>query len=130
MDDAGLAELLCKVRSKNESLGVSGMLLFHQGSFIQVLEGPEETVDELFELIKEDPRHTKVALVLRQEVDERDFADWSMGFVSSSTLKDLPGYQDYIDAVGTVESMAGDRSRALKVLSQFRDGRWRQTIEG
>lgn len=52
-----LQEILVKARINNESLDISGMLLFHQGSFIQALEGPQSAVESLYNKISEDTTH-------------------------------------------------------------------------
>ena len=54
-------ELLKKSRAANELLGVTGMLLFSEGNFFQVLEGEPEVVDALYTKISRDPRHTMSA---------------------------------------------------------------------
>ena len=76
-----LAELLAKARKNNHALGVSGMLLHHNGSFLQVLEGPEPIVDALFTKIGKDPRHARMMIVKRRSISQRAFGEWSMGFV-------------------------------------------------
>ena len=63
------------------------MLLYHEGSFLQVLEGDGPVLDDLFATIGADRRHHRVVALLKREIDERHFGDWRMGFAS---LKDLP----------------------------------------
>jgi hypothetical protein len=55
-----LRELLTKAREKNSKLGISGMLLFKAGNFLQVLEGDREKVMALFDKIAKDPRHDRI----------------------------------------------------------------------
>lgn len=75
-----LVRLLEKSRSNNKGLAISGMLLYLQGKFIQVLEGEREAVINLYERIRHDPRHRKVATVVEGESPNRIFQNWSMGF--------------------------------------------------
>ena len=70
-----LAELLAKARKKNDALDISGMLLCHAGSFLQVLEGPDDAITALFKIIEKDPRHTTVRVLYRDGEVTRDF--WS-----------------------------------------------------
>lgn len=58
---------------------VTGMLLYANNCFFQIIEGPNEEIDNLYKKILRDDRHSTVTKVLDQEVTERGFADWSMG---------------------------------------------------
>ncbi|WP_428622995.1 BLUF domain-containing protein [Sedimenticola sp.] len=80
-----IVALLEKARNKNESLNVTGMLLFDDGSFLQVLEGEEETVDRLFSEISSDSRHNKIVKIISEAIPERQFNDWTMGYASIIT---------------------------------------------
>lgn len=80
--DEDFLDLLAGARETNESLGVSGILMFRDGSFLQVLEGPSTAVDQLFETIQNDPRHSRLLVVQRSEIKEREFEGQPMAFVS------------------------------------------------
>ena len=67
-------------RRKNALRAVTGMLLFRDGQFLQLLEGPEREVISVFELVKRDPRHTGVKVLLSEAVADRQFPEWTMGF--------------------------------------------------
>ncbi len=122
-----LAALLAKARKKNSSMDISGMLLYHAGSFLQVLEGPEDAVTALFKVIEKDPRHTTVRVLFRDGVETGEFDEWAMGFVDTSkSAKALEGYLDYNT---DTSSMLLDRTRAKKTLKMFQDGAWRQLVD-
>ena len=80
MQRADLLELLANARKHNASIGVTGLLLFQGGHFLQVLEGDAEPVRSLFKRICADRRHDKIALLFEELVSEREYRDWSMGF--------------------------------------------------
>jgi hypothetical protein len=80
MQRQDLVELLSVSRRKNEELGITGLLLYSADRFIQLLEGDEAAVRQLYRRICEDDRHRDVALVFEQQVKARDCPDWSMGF--------------------------------------------------
>ena len=127
---AELRELLSLARTKNQRLDVTGMLLYHEGSFLQVLEGLPGAVNPLFETIGKDKRHDQVLMLLRREVEERNFAEWSMGFADVTLKsKSLPGFRDYFNTHNSFLDLQGDRETVERVLDGFRDGRWRQFIE-
>lgn len=121
-----LTELLQAARRNNERLGVTGMLLYAEGSFFQVLEGPTIAVDALFAQIESDPRHEQVTLIIREPVTRRTFADWTMGF-DIATCEELDSLAGVNDFLGSARSfVAIDSGRAHKLLAGFRDGRWRK----
>ena len=77
---ADLLELLRLAHAKNPLLGITGMLLFRDGTFVQLLEGERDEVEALYDTIRADVRHQAVTTLWRVESDSRWFADWSMGF--------------------------------------------------
>jgi FAD-dependent sensor of blue light len=121
-----LTRLLMLARANNTRLGVSGMLLYDDGSFLQAIEGEAQVLEALFQKISGDARHSRVAILLRREVEARYFGDWSMGFVSSRYLsKNLPGYSDYLRLRGEPDKSA---NAAERVLAGFREGRFRSYV--
>ncbi len=125
-----LQEMLSKARANNKSLNISGMLLFHQGSFIQALEGSKDVVESLYSKISEDTRHSETRVLFRGELEERDFETWSMGFYrSNQTAKEnLAGFHQFLKS-GFRRKDDTDPSAARKALLQFREGNWRQQVD-
>lgn len=126
-----LAELLSIAKKNNEEIGVSGLLIFHEGSFLQVLEGPEEAVIETYDRIAEDPRHSEVGLLLKQEVLARSFGNWEMGYVNTnaSRFKKEEGFIDFFRRGFSLPVMRADKSMIGKVLREFKEeGKWRSDI--
>ncbi len=117
--------LLEKARNKNKSLGITGMLVSDRGSFMQVLEGEEKTVNQLFSVISGDGRHSKVVKIISEAIPERQFADWTMGFASISRqeLAKVEGINDFF--TGNTCSVNINAGRAKKILDAFAKGRWR-----
>ncbi|WPL16344.1 putative membrane protein [Thiorhodovibrio winogradskyi] len=89
MSKRDLTELLQYCRQHNPQIGVTGMLFYGNGTFLQVLEGEERVIDELLDTIEQDPRHTGVHVIQRKAITKREYADWSMGFqqVSERALR-------------------------------------------
>jgi hypothetical protein len=81
-----LVAILRKSKLNNPSLGVTGVLCFSEGIFLQALEGGRSAVNQLYNRIVNDPRHTQVELLNYAEIGERRFAGWSMGQVNISRL--------------------------------------------
>ena len=72
--------ILARSRSWNGSVGVTGMLLYKDGAFMQALEGGEKMVRKTFRFISRDKRHQGVRMLSAGPLPERQFAEWTMGF--------------------------------------------------
>jgi hypothetical protein len=73
---------------KNKSENITGILCQGSGIYMQILEGERSKVNSLYSLIKEDPRHKNVELILFEDIKERRYGEWSMALVHFS--KDDP----------------------------------------
>lgn len=93
---ADLRYLLLQARSNNSRLGITGLLLYGNGNFMQVLEGEAEPMQQVYASIVADPRHTAVLKLADGPIEKRIFADWSMGFqqLSGPDFMRLAGYID------------------------------------
>jgi hypothetical protein len=81
-----LAAIIKKSKVHNPAVGVTGVLCFSEGLFLQVLEGGRLPVSLLYNRIASDTRHRDVALLSYEEIGERKFAGWAMGQVNLSQL--------------------------------------------
>lgn len=99
MSESELAELLEQCRRNNARLGITGMLLYKDGDFMQVLEGEEQTVKELYARVWNDPRHRLITLIIEKPIEKRSFGDWTMGFriLHRADLQKDPGFSDFLD---------------------------------
>jgi len=75
-----IENILAASRRNNLRDGVTGMLLWADGVFIQILEGEPHTVRTLYHRIQADDRHRNLMVVLEQAAEKRLFSQWSMGF--------------------------------------------------
>lgn len=124
--------LLTRARMKNARFGITGMLLFENGSFFQVLEGPAENVDVIYQEIAQDDRHTSIVTIIREPIFKRTFGDWTMGYskFSSEELEEISqsvfGLNDFFTSGSSFSQL--NQGRAKKLISVFQDGRWRVKI--
>lgn len=81
-------DILGKAHANNRKRDVTGLLVVKGGFFAHALEGEEQDVMSLFEKIKTDKRHYRVILISQEEVHERIFLDWEMGFKDINTSED------------------------------------------
>jgi Sensors of blue-light using FAD len=90
VDDAAVARIIESSHRGNPARGITGLLVFGSGIFFQWLEGPRDTVTELMEILKTDPRHTNVvSLTETEEVRERLFPEWAMELVTTDDIRDV-----------------------------------------
>jgi hypothetical protein len=117
-----LVALLNRSREKNTRLQLSGMLLYKDGNFLQVLEGPSDAVYSLFKAIREDDRHKGVLRLLEEQIDNRRFGDWAMAFrnLNNPDFHDLPGYSTFMNGRLDHATFRANPSGAQRLLETFR----------
>lgn len=123
MTDEDLVTILEQSRTYNRANDITGMLLYHNESFMQYLEGEREEVLSLFDHIARDDRHTGVTLYFEREIEERNFADWSMGFTNLEKVdpSELEGFTPFLEKGFTSEAAADQPTMAMRLLLKFRD---------
>ena len=82
----GGVDILRQSKGHNPALGVTGLLCYSGGIFIQALEGGRSAVNALYLKIARDPRHHDLVLLSYEEIHERRFAGWAMGQVNLARL--------------------------------------------
>lgn len=80
MTEADLGDLLAECQRQNRALDVTGLLVHHQGQVMQLLEGEQHVVRDLYARISDDPRHHGLFVIWTGLADHRRFPDWTMGF--------------------------------------------------
>lgn len=117
-----LEELLVTSRENNTRAGITGMLLYKDGNFMQVLEGEEDAVRALYDRIAADPRHKGEITLQQGFTEERQFLDWSMGFrdLQSTETHSIPGYSEFLNTPLTDQGFFEDPTRAQKLLLVFK----------
>ncbi|MEO8621281.1 MAG: BLUF domain-containing protein [bacterium] len=98
MSDADLTALLAVSRRNNIRDQLSGLLLYRGGSFLQALEGEEETVRAAMIRIGRDPRHHAVVPLYEGRTEARLFGEWAMAFAGGERLDamELPGLSTFL----------------------------------
>ena len=119
---AELLTLLETSRRNNALINVTGMLLYKDGNFMQVIEGEEADIRKLQTRISLNPRHNGLITLLEQSIEQRQFSDWSMGFkdLSDPGLRSVPGYSEFLSRPLTSAEFASNPSRAQKLLLTFK----------
>ena len=121
MSDEDLKVLLKTIRKNNEIRHITGILLYLDPFFIQVLEGREAIVNNLFTRIKQDSRHNKVSLIYKKPIEERYFSDWTMGFskITYENISTMEGFSDFLQRP-TAEFFSNSPSKVDELLYKFK----------
>lgn len=119
-DLEALLAMLVHARERNAMRRVTGLLLHEHGRFLQVLEGPLEEVEDLWNAIQRDPRHDDVELVCQVDGVQRWFGDWAMGLVDAGRL---PSGFAGVSAAALVMPLGdvSDADEAIAVIRPFAD---------
>jgi hypothetical protein len=119
-----LKRLLDQCAFANKAVGVTGMLLYQDGNFMQVLEGHEHSVRGLYAKIERDPRHMGLITLLQGEIEERQFPTWSMGFreITRDPGPIEDGYTHFMNSKISDVQFAANPTRAQSLLLKFKQG--------
>jgi len=122
MSEAELDQFLVDIRRRNKKLGVTGMLLYNRGNFIQVIEGKEEKIKQLFNDISRDERHNTIVKILEGHAEERLFPDWSMGFhrISNKQSSRIKGFTNFMNDELSMEQLMGSSAEIMEILNRFK----------
>lgn len=117
-----LLSLLEKCHENNSRQEITGMLLYKDGNFMQMLEGEEEAVRSLYRKIAGDHRHRGEMTLMQGYSEERQFPAWSMGFrdLSSAETHAAAGYNEFLNTKLTGEEFSSAPTRAQKLLLTFK----------
>jgi hypothetical protein len=123
MGDEDLVYLLKQSRARNARNRVTGMLLYKDGHFMQVLEGDEANVMKIFADIERDLRHKSVDVLRTEYIQHRDFPDWTMSFrnVDKIDLSTAPGLTRFLEHEFKSKYFCEDFVEAHAMLLAFKD---------
>jgi len=114
-----LVDILTVSRLNNSRLGITGLMLYHEGAILQILEGEETVLKTLYRKICTDSRHKGLIKMLDIPVNERSFEDWSMGFKQISK-EDWSSLGGYLNLQNNEMLSALTRSGATHVISMIK----------
>ena len=127
MSTQDLLKLLQECRENNAGNGVTGMLLYGNATFLQVLEGEDKVIDDLVEKIRKDERHTNLQILHRRPIQRRQYSDWSMGFkrVSDKELQHVEGLRDFGERDFNPEYLGQHSAVVQSLMNHFRKERFK-----
>ncbi len=117
-----LLGLLKQSRTNNGAKNITGILLYSNGTFFQVLEGDEATVENLYTTIEKDPRHKNCTLIEKLNITERAFPYWSMGFekIEPKELRKMEGLNNFFEHDFTPAGFASHKNIIGPLLTHLR----------
>ncbi len=119
METADLMKLLFDARSYNRENGITGLLLHHDGEFMQLLEGNRDEVSRIYRKIAEDSRHRDVVVEIDAEASCRSFPAWQMGYAEAPEMDGHPalaGAGSERDAVAMLRLLSATDVCAQRLL--------------
>lgn len=114
-----IREILDSSRRNNVRLGLTGLLIFRDGYFLQLLEGQESGVREILSRIRDDDRNYSVKVLIETQSDQRLFEDWSMAFHDGDITTNST---EHLEKLFTAIRDGGEDKHALilPILREFR----------
>ena len=94
-----IQDLYLRAKDNNAKNNISGILIYYNGNYLQVLEGHQEHVDSTYNRIKSDKRHKNIIKVINLNIEERIFEDYNFGFTiieSSNEFNELNEYLNWL----------------------------------
>jgi len=119
--DEELQSLLTNASARNQQLGITGVLLYHDGEFMQLLEGEATVIQALYKVIEQDSRHTSIFKMADKSIEARSFPDWSMAFkpIDAEAFAQLKGYQRPAALDTAPQGLSGADALLLIVMRNF-----------
>lgn len=114
-----LAAILKSSNENNVKHEITGILMYGQGQFVQVLEGPMDEVKKLYLKIEKDPRHQNTERLLEEEIEDRVFGQWAMAYsaLSADGIKKSGGNLGLNDAASLISFIKNPSSYVGSFIS-------------
>ncbi len=121
MPKSKLYKILVDSRVNNKLADVTGLLVYVDGKFLQVLEGDQEVITALLEKISKDQRHKDVKVVYKTGIENRTFNAWQMAYVSPSPIElaTWAGLNNTTTLESTLKTLESEPDRFPSVLSKI-----------
>lgn len=101
-----IKQILNSSKTWNNEHDITGLLLFSEGNFFQVIEGEKEMIPKLFESIKEDKRHHNIIQIFGKDIHKEAYDGYDSDFVSEDANYDPDKFQHYLDQIKVLDSSA------------------------
>ncbi len=113
-----LQRLVETAARRNAALDITGLLVFTGTHFMQLLEGPKDAVEAVFDMICQDRRHSAIARLIAEPVPQRSCPDWSMALRVIDAANDGPNHVFIVDDETLEDFLPKAMAPDLRVLFQ------------
>lgn len=122
MSTEDLNEIQRTAKNNNQHIDVTGSLFYNGGWFLQVLEGPLETLNALYKKIENDPRHKNSRVLYNEPAKFRTFTRWSMNMTNLDN-RQTDKYDQLIEVIDAAKTdrKIGAASPAVTLLKMFKE---------
>lgn len=117
LNSAELKRLYVVTKQKNAASNISGILVYNNGNFLQIMEGSKDELFKLYEKISNDKRHHHLIELVNEPVSERLFEDYVTGFELIDSNKDIKQLEDYL--AWLKEAEVGSINKVIGVVEKF-----------
>jgi hypothetical protein len=126
LTDQELAQILTISRENNKKRGITGMLLYRGGDFMQIIEGPAASIEALLKSLARDTRHTGMIILKKTPIPERQFSEWQMAFrdLNGEDFKNMEGYSPFMEWSFKDCEFKDKPNLCYKLLLQFKERLW------
>ena len=94
-----LNELFTTTQKNNTASNITGLLLYQSGKFLQVLEGDDDELKNLYEKIEQDSKHNNIFVILKQKCKRRIFENYESRFSIVKSKEDLRTIETYLNQI-------------------------------
>jgi len=112
-----LEDLYLKARTNNSKNNITGILIYLDRNFLQVLEGEEEIVDDTFKKISTDSRHKNIFNIIDTTIEQRIFEDYNFGFTTINDKKELTNLVEYLNWLKNADCNCA--TKVIKMVENF-----------
>ena len=114
-----LEQLFHVNKRNNIELNISGILVYNNGNFLQILEGDEQKIINLFKKIRVDKRHSHIIELISSHKSERIFDDYEIGFILVNDSKKRNQLRNYLNWLKEAEIK--NVNKVIRIVENFID---------
>jgi hypothetical protein len=128
LSDADIDQILDTSRANNREVRVTGLLLFKDDCFLQVLEGEDDAIVDTFDRIKSDRRHRAIDILRYEHIPRRSFGRWHMAFANHDTLarEATDTFEAFIDEHFDEAHLELAGSKVYDLVLAFKNDLWKR----
>ena len=109
LENLNLKHLYNTSKINNAQQHITGILIYQNGNFLQILEGENKTINKLYRLIKSDNRHTNILQIINKSILAPIFEDYQTGFSIVDNSKKIERLKTYLKWVKSAEMESVDK---------------------